>query len=480
MTPWFPNCRISAGSRPFGRPHGASSESGSGWRASTVHISGASGPAWCGRTTLLSNGPSCSGRCGAAATPPHTLTGCLSCEIQSYTARRSSYSGYSLLNNLIDVGILARPEINAVVSVLDLRLFRGLWILCDDLLHQGDAVFGAGLGTFAFCGLPPRRESPRRALDVGCGAGAVALWLSRHVEHVVAADINPRALTFLKMNAALNSITNVEPREGNLFEAVSGEEFDFVTSQPPYVPAAEGAPAATYLYGGPLGSELVSTILSELPRHLARNGRAMVVFEQARRNVCRESKPSGGPMIPGNTRTLFITGGEVDADTYSIRHAIPELRRGIDAFDKAATVMREHLHNVGIRGICPALCVFEQAGDSTGWVDSVQVSNTLWNEVTSEAIERALRGHDLLHQSAGDLYRANVRIPEETLVVRSRTPNPSGDASIYLGLPPGYLSSSLELSQTEWKIFEALHNREPLDFQPTEALLKAARAGLVE
>jgi 16S rRNA G966 N2-methylase RsmD len=387
--------------------------------------------------------------------------------------------GFSLMNELIEAGLLVRPKPNAVVSVLDLRMFRGMWILCDDLLHQGDAVFGAGLGTSAFCRLPARRGTIRRALELGAGAGAVALWLSRHVEHVVATDINPRALSFLKMNAALNRVTNVEPRESNLFEAISGEEFDFITAQPPYVPAAAGAPAATYLYGGPLGNELVSAILSELPRHLGRRGHAMIVFEKARKNDQSEPYPGAESMIGRNMQTLFILGGEVDADTYSIRHAVPQLRRSIDAFDKAVTVMREHLDTVGILGVCPAVCVIEHASDSPGWVETVQVSGTLWNEVSTETIERLLRGHELLHPSAGGQHMASVRIPEGSLVVRRRTPDGCTDGSVYLGLPPGYLFTSLELSEREWDVLEALHNAEPLEPLPTEILIKAARTGLV-
>ena len=38
----------------------------------------------------------------------------------------------------------------------------------------------------------------RKVLDIGCGAGAAALLISRQLEWVVATDINPRALEFLE------------------------------------------------------------------------------------------------------------------------------------------------------------------------------------------------------------------------------------------------------------------------------------------
>jgi methylase of polypeptide subunit release factors len=122
----------------------------------------------------------------------------------------------------------------------------------------------------------------RCALDLGCGAGAVALSLARHAEHVVATDINPRALVFLRCNAVLNDIDNVEAREGDLFLPIQGKTFDVIASQPPYVPKAAGLSSATYLFGGSRRNELVARLIDGLPEHLARDGRSLVVFEQAR------------------------------------------------------------------------------------------------------------------------------------------------------------------------------------------------------
>jgi SAM-dependent methyltransferase len=331
----------------------------------------------------------------------------------------------SLMGELIDALLLTQPEPRTVVSVLDIRLFRGYWSVCDDLLLGGDAIFGAGIGTTAFCGIPTWRGRLARALNVGCGAGAVALWLSRYAERVVAADINPRALDFVRINAALNG--NVETREGDLFEPVSGDRFDFIASQPPYVPAAANAPGATYLYAGPIGDELVTAIFAEIPKRLEPQGRAIVVFERSRRDGFPADCAGVVPGFGRDMRVLFLLGSYVDAGTYSIRHALPEARRGIEAFDLAVTRMREHLHNVRIDAVCPAVAVFEHAGHSAGWVETVQASTMLWDEVSTETVERLLRVHALLHEPASrSLPRASIRIPDGALVIRRRTAEAAG------------------------------------------------------
>ena len=55
--------------------------------------------------------------------------------------------------------------------------------------------------------LTPRRRV-ERALDVGTGSGVLGLLSARHARHVVATDVNARALAFGELNAALNGLTS--------------------------------------------------------------------------------------------------------------------------------------------------------------------------------------------------------------------------------------------------------------------------------
>jgi len=387
--------------------------------------------------------------------------------------------GHALLEDLFGAGALTHTERMLVVSVFDLRVFRGLLILCDDLSHRGDAVFGVGPGTAAFYAPATRSGKVMTALDLGCGAGGPALWLARYARRVVATDINPRALAFVEINAALNGIVNVEVRQADLFEGVAGESFDFIISLPPYVPRVPGVPPATYLFGGPKGNELVLRILSELPRHLSRDGRAVLVFDQPLAVGADEAQYDSILPFNKDMRTLLILGASVDADAYSIRHAAPELRRGIHQFDSAATGMREHLKSMGIGSICPAICVVEHASSSGGWGEAVRAGSTLWNEVSARTIDRLLAGRMLLHHPTDGARLPRVRIPEGSLVIRPLKPDGSAADQVYLGLPPGYLFSSLELSQQEWEVLQALHRGEARE-AALSVVAKAARAGLVE
>ena len=123
----------------------------------------------------------------------------------------------------------------------------------DILLASDGFSRGAGdppdyVATYApatrLCDMLTPRPRVRRALDVGTGNGIHALLAARHAGHVVATDLNPRALLYTELNAALNQLDNVETRRGSLFEPVGDERFDLVVCNAPFVVS----PDSTWLY----------------------------------------------------------------------------------------------------------------------------------------------------------------------------------------------------------------------------------------
>ena len=122
--------------------------------------------------------------------------------------------------------------------------------------------------------LTPRRRI-ERALDIGTGNGAHALLAAAHADHVIATDVNARALAFTQISAALNGIDNVETRLGSLFEPVAGETFDLITCNAPYVISPERR--WQYRDGGLPGDQLSERVVREAAPHLADGGHASVL-----------------------------------------------------------------------------------------------------------------------------------------------------------------------------------------------------------
>jgi len=119
------------------------------------------------------------------------------------------------------------------------------------------------------------RPRVERALDVGAGSGVHALLAAQHARHVVATDVNARAVAYTELNAALNGLENVESRLGSLFEPVAGETFDLITFNAPYVVSPERRWA--YRDSGFEADEISERVVREAAEHLADGGFASLL-----------------------------------------------------------------------------------------------------------------------------------------------------------------------------------------------------------
>ncbi|HEX6761324.1 MAG TPA: methyltransferase [Gaiellaceae bacterium] len=178
---------------------------------------------------------------------------------------------------LVELGIAERRN-GELAPLGRIMPVEGLLLACDAFptgAADPPGYVAAFTPTASWCAaLTPRRKVDR-ALDVGTGNGAQALFAARHSRHVVATDVNPRALAFTSLNAALNGFDNVEPRLGNLFAPVAGEQFDLITCNAPYVISPETK--WQYRDGGLPADELSARVVSGAAGALADDGYATLL-----------------------------------------------------------------------------------------------------------------------------------------------------------------------------------------------------------
>ena len=142
-----------------------------------------------------------------------------------------------------------------------------------------DHVLGVTPASTSLTQLTTRRPVGR-ALDLGTGCGVQSLHLVGHADHVVATDVNPRALTMTAFNAALNDI-EFDLRDGSLWEPVNGENFDVITSNPPFVISPATGARLVYRDSGLPGDRVVESIVRAAPDHLNDGGWCHVVANWA-------------------------------------------------------------------------------------------------------------------------------------------------------------------------------------------------------
>lgn len=128
-------------------------------------------------------------------------------------------------------------------------------------------------------------------LDIGCGYGAIGLFLKACFPSlkVTMIDINNRALEYTQKNAKTNNLT-IEALNSNLFEALSGRVFDDIVSNPPIA----------------AGKELNTRLITQSYKYLSDNGSLwLVAFHNKGGSTLKEIMKS----VFGNVTDIDKSGG---------------------------------------------------------------------------------------------------------------------------------------------------------------------------
>jgi len=126
------------------------------------------------------------------------------------------------------------------------------------------------------------QQKKYHVVDLGTGSGAIALAIAREQPDwkITATDISQDALKVAQKNAVNHQIKNVEFKISHWFEALKGESFDIIISNPPYI--AEDDPhladgdvrfePENSLISGKQGMDDIKVITAEAARYLKING----------------------------------------------------------------------------------------------------------------------------------------------------------------------------------------------------------------
>jgi methylase of polypeptide subunit release factors len=269
--------------------------------------------------------------------------------------------------------------------------------------------------TARICDLLTPRPRIARALDVGTGSGIHAILAARHSEHVVATDVNPRALTYTEINAALNGLANVECRSGSLFDPANGERFGLITCNAPYVVSPERR--WTYRDTELHGDETSARVIAGAAEHLDDGGYATLGV----------SWVAADPDEPDERVADWVRASGCDAWVLPAYGADPldhasgwnsHLAPFRGDYERTIDSWREYLASLDAEWISEGIVVLHRRDGGRGGVrfDEIDEDDL---DVAGDQVVRAFANRELLGQLRGDELLDER--PRRTMEIRVET-----------------------------------------------------------
>ena len=317
---------------------------------------------------------------------------------------------------------LIEPAGGGVRSTMRITPHGDIVIACDRNYygdpphHVADVVTGVNSPASLLADLAVRRPFDN-ALDLGTGGGIQALLLANHCKRVVAVDINPRALYFADVNAALNRVSNIELRRGSWFEPVEGERFDVITANPPYVIS----PESTFLYrdSGMPADSLCRQLVREMPDHLEEGGFGHILISWALEKDEEWSRPLRRWLqgLPCDAWLLhYLTD---DPLTQAAKWNRPGL--DLDPVDYGAALDRwtDYYEKEGIDQIAFGAVIMRRRSGPANWVRADSITGG--HGSASALVQRVFEAEDFLQRMGDDRALLEVKfvlVPEHRLEQR--------------------------------------------------------------
>jgi SAM-dependent methyltransferase len=332
--------------------------------------------------------------------------------------------------------------------------FHDLWIVADDQWLDEDAVMGATATTQSLSRwLPERVEGT--CLDVGCGAGSLALLLAKRGGRATGTDLNPRAVALARFNARFNGLA-AEFLEGSLYEPVAGRRFDRIVAQPPYVSQAPGLADVKILYGGSWGDELALRFVAGAPAALAPGGQGVFMFESA----ARKGSPLHarlGPMLEGAPVDLVLLSHPgAPADLEAVLFASQDEPTLDAAYVEAVGKRWRHFRALGLEEFQSVLAVV-RAHEGTAVTRGAVLASRVGSFRHGDAaiLDAYLAGVDLLRAGDGAVSAAKVRLGASATWREERRPDDEEPKRTLL-FPEG-IASKRDISEPVYALLSLLH-----------------------
>ena len=351
---------------------------------------------------------------------------------------------------LSDEGVNCAIESGLLVDVADgiraracLRPWRELFLLSDFLPAEGESLpadfvmSGISASSISLTRLTIRKQV-EKALDLGTGAGIHGLLAASHADHVVATDVNRRALNFAAMNARLNGIHNVSFVEGSFFEPIADEKFDLIISNPPFIISPQSR--LMFQNAGLEGDSVSEVILRESPARLSEGGVMVSLISWHHQNdEDWTSRPCAWVKASGCDFWLLRATSE-DPLNYAAHSLRQSEGLGSPLYAELLDQWVEFYRDQGFVKLALGAAILRKRAASRNWIHCEELSGAAVETDVGEQLQRVFAAEDFLAGLNDDeeLLDARVRINADHVLEQKLVAAEDGWMSQSLVLKPAH------------------------------------------
>ncbi|MCX8072751.1 MAG: methyltransferase [Candidatus Binatia bacterium] len=226
--------------------------------------------------------------------------------------------------------------------------------------RAGDPVYPPSADSFQLAHiLPPLAGS--RFLDLCTGSGVIALIAAKARAKAVGVDVDPRAVTMARLNAAANNLRSVQFAVGDLYAPVASQRFHCIAANPPFV-CSPYATAPKYHSGGPHGDAVLQRVLAGWAEHLHRGGRAVAISQVGLRRGETLSERARSWLQAFDGRCLVVEFARADALTFAAAQASFAIAEGMPSYRRELQRWVRFLARHGVHEVAAVLVAAERSG----------------------------------------------------------------------------------------------------------------------
>ncbi|HEY1986667.1 MAG TPA: class I SAM-dependent methyltransferase [Terracidiphilus sp.] len=305
-----------------------------------------------------------------------------------------------ILALLLQSGLLAEEEGGNLVPAAMLLPIEGYLVASDHPIgienKQVEMVLWPN-PTSKFLSRFAVRRHARTTLDLGTGSGILSLGAAQYSDHVVATDLNERAVDCARFNARLNGAENIEVVSGDCFAPVAGRRFDLILSNPPFFIT----PQTEYLFCENTMEldGLCRRLVKEAPAYLNEGGYMQMLCEWAQLKE-QPWQERVAEWLEGTGCDAWVMKGlSQDPEEYA-QHRIKEMSNDSSRDNDLYTGYMSYYRHRGVEAIHDGLIVMRRR-EGQNFVRIEEVPTRPGGEL-GEMVLATFSAHDLLRANDTD------------------------------------------------------------------------------